>query len=136
MIVVVIVAVLLGVALPSYQNAMQKGRRTDAKEMLMSAANRQEQFMLDRSSYAEDLQALGYDGGAGDPVVSTEGHYQVNGVATGNCAADTATCYVLQATPVSGDPQEHDSDCTSFTIDNKSDKLAKDAQGVANDDCW
>ena len=35
MIVIVIVAILLAVALPSYQNSVQKGRRADAKSALL-----------------------------------------------------------------------------------------------------
>ena len=42
MIVIVIVAILLAVALPSYQNSVQKGRRADAKAALLDVANRQE----------------------------------------------------------------------------------------------
>ena len=48
-IVIVIVSILAAVALPGFQDAMRKGRRADAKEGLMDAANRQERFMLDRN---------------------------------------------------------------------------------------
>ena len=39
-IVIVIVSILMAVALPGFQDAMRKGRRADAKEGLMDAANR------------------------------------------------------------------------------------------------
>ena len=60
MIVVVIVGVLMMVALPAYQDSLQKGRRADGMAALMDAAGRQEKFMLDRSTYTIDMMDLGY----------------------------------------------------------------------------
>lgn len=134
MIVVVIVAVLLMIGLPSYENSMQKGRRSDAREALMSVANRQEQFMLDRSAYTKDLQLLGFECtgcSAGDPIVSGEGHYEIDTDDT-TCVASDTTCYELVATPVAGDPQEKDSGCTSFTLTNKGEKSSEGS----SDNCW
>jgi type IV pilus assembly protein PilE len=74
MIVVVIVAILLAVALPSYQNSVQKGRRADAKSALLDAANRQEGNMLDRGTYSLELTDLGFNQ---NPYLSEEGHYSV-----------------------------------------------------------
>jgi type IV pilus assembly protein PilE len=60
MIVVVIVAVLLTVALPSYQQQVRKTRRSLGKAELMEVMARQEQFFLDHRRYAGVLTELGY----------------------------------------------------------------------------
>ena len=60
MIVVAIVAILLAVALPAYQNQMIRGHRAAAKSEMLDIANRQQQFLLANRSYAATVAALGY----------------------------------------------------------------------------
>ena len=45
MIVVIIVGILMAVALPSYQEALNKGRRAEAKAAMADVANRQEAIL-------------------------------------------------------------------------------------------
>lgn len=128
MIVVVIVAILALIALPSYQNSVQKGRRADAMSALLDAANRQEQHMLDRSTYTTDMTDLGY---AADPLVSEEAHYTVDAAA---CAGGAITnCYLLTATPAAGSPQVNDARCTTFSLDSAGRRTATGSLGA---DCW
>lgn len=133
MIVVVIVGILVAVALPGYQGSMQKGRRADAKAALLDVAGRQEQYMLDRGTYTNDMTDLGF---GADPMDSEEGHYTVD--ATGDCdAAGTTTdlgrCYELTATPKAGSPQVDDARCTSFIIYSNG---VKTATGSDIESCW
>ena len=58
MIVVAIVAILAGVAYPSYRNYILKGNRAAAQAFLMDAAQRQQQYFLDNRTYATDLGML------------------------------------------------------------------------------
>mgnify|MGYP000256277369 CR=1 FL=1 len=128
MIVIVIVGVLLAIAMPSYENSMQKGRRADAKSALLDIANQQEQFMLDQGTYTVDVEDLGF--GAG-PYVSEEEHYTV-GIAA--CGTGTiANCYVLTATPRAGSPQADDLRCTQFVLRSNG---SKEASGSDPDSCW
>lgn len=127
MMVVVIVGILLAVALPSYQGSMQKGRRSDAKSALLDAANRQEQFMLDRSTYTVDMRQLGF---GNNPSVSEEEHYSVKAEA---CASGINNCFLLTATPRAGSPQSKDSRCTSFSLDSFG---SRTATGTADGECW
>ncbi|WP_198171766.1 type IV pilin protein [Pseudohalioglobus lutimaris] len=128
MIVVVIVGILLAVALPSYNSSLEKGRRADAKAALLDASNRQEQFMLDRSTYTLNMTELGF---GADPMVSEEGHYTVDAAA---CAAGTIQrCYVLTATPVAGGAQANDTRCTTLILDSTG---AKTATGSDLNNCW
>lgn len=128
MIVVVILGILLGVALPGYQNSMQKGRRADAKAALLDVANRQEQFMLDQGTYTVDMTALGL---AANPYISEEEHYSVTAAA---CAGGTIDrCYVLTAVPRASSPQADDSRCTQFQLSSNG---AKQAAGSDIENCW
>jgi len=52
MMVVAIVAILLAIALPAYQNQMIKGRRAAAQSEMMEIANKQQQFLLANRAYA------------------------------------------------------------------------------------
>ena len=130
MIVVIIVAILAGIGLPLYQDAMRKARRADARESLMEAASRQEQYMLDRSTYTADMRDLGYDA---DPMISEEKHYSIDRVATDDCAIDSQTCYVLQATPLDTSPQSEDKRCETFTLESTG---AQAATGSDAENCW
>lgn len=128
MIVVVIVAILVTVALPSYQGSLQKGRRSGGMSALMDVANRQEQFMLDQGTYTIDLRDLGF---LTNPLISEEEHYSVTAAA---CAAGTiATCYLLIAAPRAGSPQTSDTRCASLTLDSRG---TRSATGTAAADCW
>lgn len=127
-IVVVIVGILMAVALPAYQGSLQKGRRSDAKSALLDAANRQEQFMLDRSTYTSDMRDLGF---TLNPSESEERYYTVSAAA---CAGGSiATCFVLTATPRAGSVQVDDTRCTSFSLDSAG---AKTATGSTASECW
>jgi type IV pilus assembly protein PilE len=59
MVTVAIVAILAGVALPSYRDHMRKSRRAEAQAYLMAVASRQQQFLLDTRGYAPNLATVG-----------------------------------------------------------------------------
>lgn len=63
MAVVVIVAVLLIVALPAYQNQVIRGHRSAAKAEILNIADREQQFLLANRSYATKgvLEGNGYN---------------------------------------------------------------------------
>jgi type IV pilus assembly protein PilE len=58
LIVVVIVAILAAIALPSYTNQLRKSARAEAQSFLTNAAATQQQFLIDRRRYAASLAAL------------------------------------------------------------------------------
>lgn len=128
MIVVVIIAILITVALPSYQGSLQKGRRSDAMSGLLDAANRQQQFMLDRNTYTLNMTDLGY---AANPRTSEEGYYSISVAAC--TGGSIATCYTLTARPVAGSPQGDDARCTTFSLDSFG---TRSATGTSAGDCW
>lgn len=130
MIVVVIVGILMMVGLPAYQGSLEKGRRADGMAALMDAAGRQEKFMLDRSTYADDMQDLGY---ATDPYISTEGHYSIAATDCDGGTSKLATCYRLTATPATDSVQQKDTRCTSFILNSNG---TKTATGSTHTECW
>ena len=62
MMVIAIVAILLAVVLPGYQNQVIRGHRSAAKAQMLDIANRQQQFLLANRAYADKttLEANGY----------------------------------------------------------------------------
>ena len=126
MITVAILGIIAAIALPSYQSYVVKSRRADAKSALMQAANRQEQFILNRSTYTNDMTLLGYPA---NPARSPDGFYSISAAA---CAAVAIQrCYVLTATPVG--PQANDTRCGSLTLASTG---ARGATGTNPGECW
>ena len=128
LLVVALVALFAGIALPLYEKSVTKARRSDAKVALLTVANRQESYMLDRSSYTDNMVDLGF---GVDPMVSEEGYYEIDAAA---CASGTiASCYVLTATPRQSSAQAGDSECTRFRLDSTGDRSAS---GSLAAECW
>ena len=94
MIVVVVAAVIAGIAYPSYQGQVRKGRRAAATAALIDAASRQEQFFLDNKTYTTTITV----GGLNMDDVTQSGAYALTVDApSGACLLDR--CYRLRATP-------------------------------------
>ena len=116
-----IVAILAAIALPSYSNAIQKSRRSDAKSALVAAAGQLERYFTERSTYA--TAALG--SGGVYPSTSLNGYYTLS------ITNKTATTYTLNAVPAGqqvGDP------CGTFTYTDQGIKGVSGSMPVA--DCW
>lgn len=136
MIVVVIVAILAAVAIPSYQDSVQKTRRADAKEALTRVAAAQERYFFTNNSYTNDLTKLGVPA-SGD---SLDGHYTIQafvapGTSTTQCGTDP--CFRVVATAKLGGAQANDTQCRTFTILHTGKKTALDSANVdKTDKCW
>jgi prepilin-type N-terminal cleavage/methylation domain-containing protein len=105
MIVVIIVAILTAVALPSYLSQIQKSRRAEAKSALTQISTMQQQFRTEQNRFTTDLTDLGL--GSAGWNDTDNGYYEVSVVAaTGGCPV--ATCFALQVRPKSGSAQEDD----------------------------
>ena len=131
MIVIVVVAILASIALPSYQQHMQKGRRADGKNMLMELAALQERFYSENGFYGDmnDLvNAANID--------SDQGHYNI----VVNCNPDSANCLAAdrpqfyQFTAAAQGVQVGDTDCGDYTIDEAGLVTETGARDV--DYCW
>lgn len=109
MIVVVIVSILAAIAIPSYQNQVQKTRRADAQGALTSFANAMERHFTQNNTYLGAANG-GADTGAPDatvfatqaPLDGDTKYYNLT------ISAATASSYTLLATPIAGGAQDGD----------------------------
>jgi len=138
MIVVVIIGLLAAIAYPAYLDQVRASRRTEAKSLLLQAANRQERAFSTSSpnSYADDMQGLGW----GSSAVATEnGWYRVTVADVEDPDGDgnpPFTGFTLRA--VAQDDQRKDR-CVRLELDDLGGEAAFDAQSGGNDvsdECW
>lgn len=128
MIVVAIAAILAAVAYPSYMQYVLKAGRSDAKVALHQMAQAQETYFLRNRQYATALTTLGYSSAS---VPSPEGKYIIT------LDSASATTFTLQAKPKTGDSQEKDDDCQTFTLDHVGRKAAfNTSNNNTTDTCW
>ncbi|WP_439107209.1 type IV pilin protein [Congregibacter sp.] len=111
MIVVAIVAILVTIALPAYQNSVVRANRGEAQAFLMDVAQLQQQFLMDARRYAADVATLGET--VPDRV---QGNYTI----TFATSAGPPPTFTITATPVAGTGQVADG---ILTIDNTGQKL-------------
>jgi type IV pilus assembly protein PilE len=103
LIAVAIVAILAAIAVPSYASFIRKSVRADAQAFIADAANRQQQFLVDRRAYASSLSALraavpaSLTGKFTFSIVATDGPpptFTITGTADGEQAHDS--CPVIR----------------------------------------
>ena len=138
MITVAIVAILSAIAMPSYTQYILRSHRAEARNTLLSIAQRLEQNYTVSGSYALTQGSVAID----NSTISGWGLSQVplSGAARYNitfAAANPATTtYILQATPVGAQAADT---CGVLMLDNRN---LKGAVGVLNNrsqttrDCW
>jgi type IV pilus assembly protein PilE len=134
MIVVVIVAILAAVAIPSYQDSVRKTRRADAKEALMRIAALQERYFFTNNRYGT-LADLGLTAATGytAKIDSQERFYEIQ-ITTAGCT-NTNTCFTIQATAIGA--QVSDTRCKTFTLNQVGQKTAVASDNTVNTDiCW
>lgn len=99
MIVIAIVAILVSVALPAYQDSVLRSNRVAGKGILLDVASRQEQYFINNKEYADTLVKLGLpasyyiDSENSINVPSSDATYLIT------IARPTTSTYTLTATP-------------------------------------
>ena len=112
MIAVAVVALLTAVALPAFQDAIRKSRRSDAYQALSAVQQAQERWRGNHAAYAASLtnavddETPGLDMSAASP----KGHYTLS---VGNASA---TGYAVTAVPAEGSSQAKDGNCQRLRI--------------------
>jgi type IV pilus assembly protein PilE len=136
MVVVAIATILFAIAVPSYMTYIRQSRRTEAKTAVLDLAGREERFLsTNPAAYTNVPANLGYTGAAW-PLGVGSGYYQVT-VCSPACAPSaiaTAPSYTVTATPVAGQSQANDAQCTSFSVDSAGQQFATGTQTAAF--CW
>jgi type IV pilus assembly protein PilE len=123
-----VMAILVTLALPSFQDALRKSRRSDAMNTVMDIHLAQERYRANNIAYGENAD-LGFDA----PQLSPKGHYSVETVLP--LAGDPATTYTITATPSVGSDQENDY-CGSFVLSNTAGVIARTSSTGVADLCW
>lgn len=118
MIVVAIVAILGAIAIPSYNNSVLRGKRSEGRSALLDTATRLERFYSDNNRYATADNTL-----ASGNATSETGLYNITIATTG-----TYQTYTLTATPTFTD-----ADCATLTLTQAG---VKAATGANTTDCW
>ena len=135
MITVVILGVLSAVAYPGLIEYMNRGKRSDARNLLMENAQYMERFYTENNSYLVSVSGA-------QPVLpnlvspknatGTQVHYQLE---FSPATARTARTYSLDARPVNkmvGDP------CAIYTVNNFGQRTTTGTIGASktSDSCW
>jgi len=133
MVVVVVVAVLMSVAIPSYRQYTMRANRAEGHSFLLQAAANQERFFLNANQYTDNLTDPPPDG-LGMMGTSPAGHYTfaVN-------IQNGGTAFTAIATAAGG--QSQDADCDVLAIDERGRRYggpgpAFDDGSNDLDECW
>jgi len=126
MITLLIVAILAGIAVPSYRTYVLRSHRVEATAALLRVAAAQEKFYLQNNTYTEnvgDVSGLGFSTTDDvDNFITENGWYKI----TVTDADNESFAVTAEA---QGD-QVNDTDCTDFSLESTG---AKDASGES---CW
>ncbi len=117
MIVVGIVAILVALALPSYQAFVRKANRGEAQQIMLNWANLQEIWRANNSTYADDVAA------PNGIELPTHDKYTFS---LGAPNPPTATAYVLVATATGNQAldKQQNVPCTPMSLDQSNGKTA------------
>ncbi len=128
MIVMVVIAILGAIAMPSYTQYLKKSARKEAQQLLLQAAVRQETHLVRNGRYAANMSDLGF---ASNSVATDSGRYTVS------VSASTNSSYALAAAPTSKGGQDSDR-CGTFTVNHFGERGISTTADPAPtaDECW
>ncbi|MBX9403987.1 type IV pilin protein [Lysobacter sp. BMK333-48F3] len=125
MAVVAIIAILVGIAVPTYQDSVRKSRRGQAKSDLAEAAQAMERYYTINSTYVGANLNTIYNNPPQSPKVGTA-HYTIS-----FDGAVTANSFILQAVPSTTTGQDKDK-CGTMNLSNTG---AKGPSSIPAE-CW
>lgn len=120
MVTVAIVAILVSVCYPSYQQYVLRTYRSEATSQLHLLANAQEQYIADYGLYTADFSQLGWQ----SPQQASRYHYRITLLHDNQGYQLTATAIGLQ---------QADSDCPEFTLNHLGQRNVLSPQYLS---CW
>jgi type IV pilus assembly protein PilE len=112
MIVVGIIAILAGIAVPSYSAYVVKSNRAAAKAFMVTVANRQQQYLLDARAYTPITSNAQFSSLLNINVPAEVS--SVYDVTVANVAGNTRT-FLISAIPIAGKTNASDG---TLTLDN------------------
>ncbi|HEX7080020.1 MAG TPA: type IV pilin protein [Gammaproteobacteria bacterium] len=130
MVVVVLIAILGLIAVPSYRAYTQRAHRTEAKSALLRLQANQERWYLQNNTYTADPEALGF---TGDKTENGVYSLSITAAAGGLTEGYTATATPAAGGGTNGVDMTDDDECASFSIDSQG---VRDASPDPNGRCW
>ena len=120
MVTLVVAAILISIAVPSYQSQVRKSRRTEARNAVMDLAAREERYYSVNNAYTNVALELGY--GTDNAVISGRpigsGYYTVSvDLKAPNPGATPPTRAGFTITATAVGTQLKDSPCQTFAVD-------------------
>jgi type IV pilus assembly protein PilE len=132
LIVIVVLAILTSIAVPSYRSYLIRTQRTEAKTALLNVRAAQEKFYLQNNFYTTNLTQPPGDPdepGLGLPNTSDNGLYTISVEFVGSNQA-----YIAKATPVATAGQRDDTKCTMLSLNDAGIRGATGTGGM--EQCW
>jgi len=126
MIVVVIIAILAAIAIPTFGRYAFRAHRVDGQELLLRVANAQERYYSTNNQYG-GLTDIGFD----SPAISEKQFYSVTMVVEADPAGSSSQAFTATAAPINGQVKD---DCSDLTINNVGTKAS--AGTTTNGKCW
>jgi type IV pilus assembly protein PilE len=132
MVTCVVVAILAAIAIPSYNSAVRKSRRTEARNALLDLAGREERYLATNNQYSNDPAALGY---SGFPAATSGGYYNLQAPTITAGGLGSAPSFSVSATAAG--PQVSDTDCQTFKVDSTGAQTAQNSSSAdSTATCW
>jgi len=129
LVVVVLVAVLATVAIPSYRSHVLRTHRVEARTALLALAVAQEKFFLQHNTYATQTElSEAPPDGLGLPGTSANARYVLS--------IDSASESDYSATATATGTQVGDHDCATFSTNALGQRSATRLDGSASSACW
>lgn len=134
MVVVAVIAILAAIALPSFQEQMYRGRRSEAMNAISDLQMRQERWRANNATYAAGpTPSL-----LGMPAAPPPGYYTLSlatpgGACSNGVAASSANSYQVTATRAG--KQLNDARCITFVLTNLCGTVQKTSTGSSSE-CW
>ena len=135
MVTLVVAAILISIAVPSYQSQVRKSRRTEARNAVMDLAAREERYYSVNNAYTNVALELGY--GTDNAVISGRpigsGYYTVSVKLIAPQPAATPPIragFTITATAVG--TQSKDTPCQTFAVDD----VGTQTSTPSATECW
>lgn len=136
MVTMLVAAILLSIAIPTYTSQQQHARRTDARSAALDMSGREERYFSVTNTYSQTPTDLGYTGAF---PLNVGNYYQINVTATAPTVGPPATpwAYLITVTPATGSSQVKDTTCASFTVNQIGQHKSTDSSSAdSTATCW
>ena len=121
-IVLGIIAILVALAIPSFQDTLRKSRRADAMDTIMDIHLAQEKHRVNNPAYGDNA-ALNFN----EPQTSAKEHFDVT------VSGENATSYIITATANGDQVKDY---CGNFILTNAAGVITRSNTATNADLCW